>query len=226
MCAPAEYTRLVIRAVRDRITLVCVKAHEWKRVVTAVLPASDGWGQAGKLAYRAPARWMVCGVLGESSGWSKATYVWRLTSPLYVPSDHLDLSYSERVGGESRSFEDSDLDGLVAAVREAANATPSEDEALHRLAAMSLDTGNIRVYETAAYAQLLLGDAGAARGVLAAARRLDRATDEPSWIGVVLARMAEIETLLADGQIAGATALLDGWAEETSRALRVERTRA
>ena len=202
-----------------------MKAQQWKRLVGPVLPGGEGWAHVGKLAYHRPTRWTVRGVLGESSGFSQATYVWRLVSPLFVPSDHLDLSYSERVGGPARSFEDADSDGLVAAVREAAGGVPSDERALHMLAAWSLDTQNVRVFETVGYAQLLLGEPASAARTLGRVSGLDRHGDEPAWIGEVMSRMSSVGALLSNGRTDEATALLDGWAEATGDALRVQRSR-
>ncbi len=98
-----------------------------------------------------------------------------------------------------------------------------ESAALRRLAALSLDTRNARVFETAAYAQLLLDDARTAKLTLAAARRLPREADEAPWVAEVFDRMAGMEALLLAGLDSDGIAQLDKWASTTAAALRIDR---
>jgi hypothetical protein len=129
-----------------------VKAQEWRRTVGPLLPAAEGWAYRGKRTYRVAPRWVLVGVLGESSGFSRATYVWTVTMPLFEPADHLNLSYSARVGGRAGRVDDLNADSLKTVVLTAAADAPGEAAALERLTALSLDSRNARVFETAAYA--------------------------------------------------------------------------
>jgi hypothetical protein len=144
--------------------------------------------------------------------------------PLFEPADHLNLSYSVRVGGGANRVDDPDEDLLRTAALRAAADVPEEAAALRRLAALSLDTRNARVFETVAYAQLLTGDAAAATLTLAAARRLPRTVDEAAWVAAVFDRMAGMESLLLAGAEADAVAQLDEWASTTAAALRIDRS--
>lgn len=183
----------------------------------------EGWAQQGKLAYRVPVKWVLVGVLGESSGFDSATYVWTVRAPLFVPFEALNLSYSTRVGGGAHAIKDADIEPLKAAVLAASADVQDEGVALEALAALSLDTPNVRVFETVAFAQLLLHDGSSAMATLAMARQLPRRAGEPIWVDEVLTRMTGIENLLRDGLEGDAVRQLDDWAAGTATALRVDR---
>lgn len=201
-----------------------MRAQEWRRAVAPLLPANDGWAHRAKLSYRVAPRWVLVGVLGESSGLARSTYVWTVTMPLFEPADHVNLSYSARVGGGACRVEDLDADSLRTAVLTAAASIPDEPVALRRLAALSLDTRNAQVFETVAYAQLLTGDVHTAALTLGAARRLPRKVNEEPWVAEVFDRMAGMEGLLLAGTDSDAIAQLDKWASATAAALRIERS--
>jgi hypothetical protein len=196
-----------------------MKAAEWTHIVKLLLPAADGWAYRGKLAYR-PSKWVVVGVLGESSGWSNATYVWRAVSPLFVPTGALDLSFSKRVG-PAGAVDDKDDDELRARIRSAADDLPSADHALRALADLDLGTGNARIFETAAYAQLILGAETRSADSLSQARHLPRLGDEPAWVDEMFARMATIENLISDGSSDEARTRLGMWASKSATNLRL-----
>jgi hypothetical protein len=173
-----------------------LKAQEWKRTVSPLLAAGEGWAHRGKLAYRVPLRWVLVGVLGESSGFAMATYVWAVAMPLFEPHEYLNLSYSNRVGG----VDDADVETLMSTVEAAAAAAPAEEEALRRLASLSLKTKNVRVFETVAYSQLLLGDVAAATATLRRAQKIPRSAGESSSVGELHDRMVGVEAMLVDGR--------------------------
>jgi hypothetical protein len=196
-----------------------MKAAEWTRIVKLLLPAADGWAYQEKLAYR-PSKWVVVGVLGESSRWSEATYVWRAVSPLFVPTGALDLSFSKRVGLAS-PVDDKDTGELRARIMSAADDLPSAEHALRALADLDLDTGNARIFETAAYAQLILGAETRSADSLSQARRLPRLADEPAWVDEIFARMVTIENLISDGSSDEARTRLGMWASKSATNLRL-----
>jgi hypothetical protein len=198
-----------------------MKANEWAQIVKPLLPASDGWGHRGKLAYQRPVRWVAVGVLGESSGSAKATYVWRLVLPLFVPSDVVNLSYSERVRSAG-AVEDQHVDELRARVSEASASLPSENGALRRLASLDLEVRNPRIFETAAYAQLINGAPDKSAKTLALGRHLPRSTDDPVWVDDVYTRMTLIENLILDDQDAKALSQLTEWADQSASNLRLD----
>jgi hypothetical protein len=57
-----------------------MKAQDWKRIMGPLLPTAEGWAHRGKLAYRVPVKWVLVGVLGESSGFAPRTYVDRTST--------------------------------------------------------------------------------------------------------------------------------------------------
>ena len=80
-----------------------MRATEWKRIVRPLIPAGEQWQFRGPLCYRSPVNLFLFGVLAESSAFDSGTYIWRVVMPLFVPSEDLDLSWSERIGGAPQS---------------------------------------------------------------------------------------------------------------------------
>jgi hypothetical protein len=87
-----------------------------------------------KIAYRCPVEWVLLGVFGEGSGLQRdEVYVWSLVMPLYVESTHLVLSHSHRVRAAGTFVPGTQA--FAAAIASATDALPSQEEALHRIAA-------------------------------------------------------------------------------------------
>ena len=81
-----------------------MRATDWKRLTQPVL--GNGWRLSQKLAYRVPMGWMLHGLLAEESPSQRPHfYVWIVRMPLFVPTDVINLSWSERLGGSSQVFE-------------------------------------------------------------------------------------------------------------------------
>lgn len=147
-----------------------MKAAEWKRAVRPSLPADAEWDFRGALCYRFPVQRALLGVLGEGSGFDKGVYVWRVTMPLFVPSDNVVLSWSERIGGGTRKYDKFDEEALAAAIAIAVEGLGNEDDALGQMVARDNPTSpNRRLHEVVAYARLLLGDLISAQESLARA---------------------------------------------------------
>jgi hypothetical protein len=143
---------------------VAITAAQWKRAVLPLLAEPASWEFRNKLAYRQPVGWVLLGVLGEGSGWHRdQLYVWSLVMPLYIESEHLVLSYSQRVA-PAETFGTADQAAFAAAIASAVAALPPEDEALRTIAAGGS--------EAAAGARILLqgSDAGAQTESLMAVR--------------------------------------------------------
>ena len=136
-----------------------------------MLPAladPQDWAFRNKIAYRSPADWVLLGVFGEGSGWSKdELYIHTLVMPLYVPNEVLDLSYSRRVR-PAGTFALGDVDGFRAAVAEAVSVLPTQEQALQRFAH--------EPSEASAGAQVLLRAASAGEKQLAQVRAVRDAT--------------------------------------------------
>lgn len=91
----------------------------WKRLVRSTLPESRDWRFRGKVCYRYPPCWVVQGVALETSAFSKAGFIWKFRMPLFVPTNVIHFTYSERVGGGSNLIDDEDIEQIAAAIENA-----------------------------------------------------------------------------------------------------------
>lgn len=195
-----------------------MNASEWRSLVGPLLPGSERWAFRGKLCYRQPLTHVLVGVLGEPSGSGGATYVWRVTMPIFVPSETLVLSWSERVGGGAHRIDNADPEGLRLAVSRAVSNIPDETTMLGHMVAMADDGRNLLTAEAAAYALLLLGNPLAARRKFALARG---PLEGPPWIAEVADRMRAIDNFLEEGGDRDAVNLLGDWERTTASNLRL-----
>jgi hypothetical protein len=199
-----------------------VKVAEWKRVVRPVLPADEDWEFRGSMCYRPPVRRVLLGVLGEGSGFDKGVYLWRVSMPLFVPSDVVDLSWSERIGGGARKYDKFDEEALERAIGLAVDGLGSEEYALRAMASRETQASrNRRVHEVVGYAQLLLGDLGAARAALTRARADVARTGAEQE---VIDRAQLVGRLLDEEGSERAVGQLDRWCAETAVALGLQRS--
>ena len=77
---------------------------KWKRLIRPLI--DDRWGLAGRLAYVRPTAepHVLRGVFAERSSGDGA-YLWQVRLPLYgPPCEVVVLSWSDRVGGSSRTY--------------------------------------------------------------------------------------------------------------------------
>jgi hypothetical protein len=113
---------------------MAITAAQWKRAVLPVITDADAWGFRNKIAYRRPVNWVLLGVFGEGSGWNRdGVYVYTLVMPLFIPAEHLVLSYSSRVR-PAGTFGLEDGGAFATAIRSAVDALPTESEALRLIA--------------------------------------------------------------------------------------------
>jgi hypothetical protein len=195
-----------------------VRESEWRRLVTPLLPENQGWQVQGRrLAYRAPVGRFLIGVLAEGSIAKGHRYIWRLSMPLFEPSDTVDLSYSERIGGGSSTVSVDDEPAFARAVAAAIDLSASEEAEMARLADLSPGP-NIRLSETAAYANTYVGDNGRALAILQAARAT---TADCEWVGEIKERLKRFERLLREDGRAGAVEHLDAQAVQTAQTLNL-----
>lgn len=196
-----------------------MRESEWRSLLAPVLPYDQEWRVQGRsLAYRLPVGRVLVGVLAEGSASKGRRYIWRLTIPLFEPSEVLNLSYSERVGGASHAVHVGEPAAFTAALMEAIRSLPEEEDEMARLAELDIKS-NIRASETAAYANTYLGD------VERAASILESALDVPvqrDWEIQVRKRLHGFRELLRHGQ-ADAVERLDAQAAETAKALGLKR---
>ena len=193
-----------------------MKATDWKRVVRPLIPADEHWEFRGSLCYRAPAGRFLFGVLGEGSGFDKGVYIWRVSMPLFVPSEVMVLSFSERVGGGSKKYDDADIDELSTAIGGGLRDLPTEDGELRRVVKLAIGSPNLRLLEAAAYSYVLLGDQDGAVVTIEQARRSPTRFD---WEGVVVDRLSDLAKRLNEQGIDAAAREVDAQAKCTAAAL-------
>lgn len=199
-----------------------MKAAEWKKVVRAALRedgGADRWDFSRSLCYRVDRTWMVTGVLAETSGVGLGEYLWVVRSPLFVPGDVLDLSYSDRVD----PVDDKEIVNgpSVSSIRSALRQVPSDQDALVHIAD-SVDPKNMLSLEAAAYATVILGRADGP-----AVTMLDMVCDtvpEYPWMQEAIDRADGIRSLLTSGAATTALERMLGWAHDTAARLRIRLT--
>jgi hypothetical protein len=195
-----------------------------------LLPALPGFEARKKLVFKPPAKWLLRGFAYETSGSTgRDFYVWVFVQPLYVPVDHLVLSFGKRLGGTSRfwsldeaSEEDLMTDVAAAARREGLPFLEQvkEPAQLAELAMDRLHPADPNRDEVVAYSRILDGDAEKARPVVAGL--VDRARpDEPDWVGEVRARARKMQELLDRGGNAPMEQLR-AWRDQTATALGLD----
>jgi hypothetical protein len=198
-----------------KVGQVAVTPVQWKRAIGPQLPTSDAWMFARKMCFRADPHWIALGLHGDGSGFMKdRVYVSILRFPLFVPTDHIDLSFSSRLVG-SYTFDELSTSPRIAG---ATASIPRESEAMGDLAEVARNEQNCRVLETAGYAQVLLGNERRADKVLA---KVVAARTDPEWVGEVVSRAASIRQLLATGGVEAATDRLTEWRDATVSALHL-----
>ena len=195
-----------------------MKATDWKRTVRPLIPPDERWEFRGSLCYRAPASRFLFGVLGEGSGFDTGVYIWRVSMPLFVPSDAVVLSYSQRIGGGSKKYEAADYDELSSAIASGFRDLPTDDDELHRLVEIAAGSPNVRLLEAAVRSQVLLGDGV---GALDMIRRATGAPTGSGWEREVISRLDALAKTLDDKGLDDAVQDIDAQVARTATALGV-----
>jgi hypothetical protein len=157
------------------------------------------------LTYLAPVGWLLRGVYGETSGVLKNhLYVHSLYMPLYVPSEHIVLSYGERASAAS-------LEELAPEVKRALQEIPDERKGLRRIAAYDFEEGR--------YAFLLSGQTEKAARAL---RRPYAPEDGRAFVDEARQRISLISSLLDGDGATAAIRQLRAWRGQTLQALGIE----
>jgi hypothetical protein len=163
-------------------------------------------------------------VLGERSGFDKGVYIWQLTMPLFIPTDVIDLSWSERIGGRARKYDNLDEQALVTGIIAAVDALGTEQDAAEQTAAREVrESRNRRVQEVVAYARILTGDLAGAREALTLAEA--GATETP-WEQEIVDRVELVHRLLNQKGCAAVVDQLGRWCDHTVGALGLRRSTA
>lgn len=194
-----------------------MRATDWKRLAESSL--SGDWGFSGSLAYLEPIGWVLHGLLAEGSrADSTGFYLWMVRMPLVVPSDVVDLSWSERFGAPSKT-----LDPKAQATRQAIEeaATLVSKQAISGGVVVDPPGGadNVRMQEARAYGLILDGNLRGATEVLI---RVLRYKPRYEWQQELAERAADMLSLVDDGRRDEAVRRLESWRFETLRALRIK----
>lgn len=188
----------------------------WNKL-TADLPR-DVWRRAKRLLYLDPVGWVVQGLVPEESADDPSSfYLWLFRMPLYVPSDVIDLSWSERFGGGSTRF-DLSSDSARRAVSEAAAIVEKEMDRSDIVLDPPGGADNVRMQEARAYGLLLQGRDEAAVEVLG---RVLRYQPKYEWEEELISRSEEMKRHLVEGQRDEALNSLEKWRDETMAALGI-----
>jgi len=194
-----------------------MRSADWKQLTEPVL--GDGWRISRALAYRVPIGWVLHGLLAEDSAANDLDfYLWVVQMPLVVPTDVIDLSWSERFGDSSRVFDPTaaTTQGVVAQ----AGVVVSEHAAA---GAVVVDppggADNVRMQEARAYGLLLMGNSG---GAIEALGRVLRYEPRYPWEHDLVRRAGEMRSLVHEGRADEAVHRLEAWRSESLTALGIE----
>jgi hypothetical protein len=191
-----------------------MKAAEWKRAVRPHL--GSGWKVSEKLAYRTPIGWVLYGLFAEDSSLrGPGFYLWKVRLPLFAPTDVLDLSWSDRVGGPSHVFQPGDAKTARALEAAAADIGQEADMPVH----MPIPAGgpeNLRMQEVHGLGLIIEGDA---RGALEALEPVTRYPAKYSWEREMVSRAASMRALIEGGQTSEAVRRVEAWRADSIAAL-------
>lgn len=193
-----------------------MKIAQWKRVVRPLVPEGERWEFSRSLCYRAPVGRFVFGVLGEGSGFSTGAYIWRVSMPLFVPRERVDLSYSKRIGGGTHTYEWDDVDAMKAAITSGFLNLPTEKDELHRIIKMAYRSPNTRLSEAAACSQILLGDQP---GALDTINHANLSPSPYEWANEVNRRVVSLRKTLEEKGLDATARDIDAQAKRTASAL-------
>jgi len=160
----------------------------------------------------------LLGVLGEGSGFDTGVYVWRVSMPLFVPSETVVLSYSQRIGGASKKYESAHPEALSTAIASGFRDLPTDDNELRRLVNIATGSPNVRLLEAAALSQVLLGNRA---GALEMVRQAAGVATRFDWEREVTARLDALARTLNDQGLDEAVHEIDAQVNRTAAALGV-----
>jgi hypothetical protein len=168
----------------------------------------DAWRFSGTLAYRVPTGWVLYGLLAEDSAARQSEfYLWAVRMPLLVPTDVIDLSWSQRFGGSSRVFDAGDSATLDALGQAAKQVTKQAS-----IGGLLLDppggAENVRMQEARAYGLLLEGNSGGAIEVLGRVTRYDA---RYPWEVEIVRRAGAMRSIIEKGQTSAAVGQVETW---------------
>lgn len=166
----------------------------WRSLVGEL--GDDSWRMTDRLGYVVPVRWVLHGVLWESSARSSNSYLWLLRMPLYNPSPTLSLSWSQRVGGGARLYDPRHSDATAALTWAMDKAQAEAQVGLVVVDSPGL-VDNAASMEVRAYGRLLEGDQHSASEVLGRVLRYDA---KYPWQKELLVRAREMKAAIDNGR--------------------------
>lgn len=193
-----------------------MKTADWKRLTKPVL--DDGWRLSRALAYRVPVGWILHGLLGEDSPANHpGFYLWMVRMPLLVPTDVVDLSWSERFGDSSQVFDPS-APSTRDALAQAAKVVSANAASDSVLVDPPGGAENVRMQETRAYALLVMGNTG---GAIETLGRVLRYESRYPWEEELTSRAGEMRSLIADDRTDEALRRIEAWRSDSLDALGI-----
>jgi hypothetical protein len=190
-----------------------MKAAEWKGVAKrAVMGLSGDWVQFKRMIYRPTGRWIVQGVMADSTQWVSGQTLWRLCVVPLHDYDGLSLDWSVRLG--IREDDTTSPDQLADEVAATLRGLPSEEEELCRVASSRKPAGR-RANLTRACVHAILGDAAAFRELILAPSLVELTPNEAAIPGLAeqyephRQRVLELRSLADD--VSAVVAQLDEW---------------
>ncbi|HEX7658233.1 MAG TPA: hypothetical protein VF444_02045 [Pseudonocardiaceae bacterium] len=193
-----------------------MKVTQWKRAVRPLIPQGEHWEFSTSLCYRAPVSRFMFGILGEGSDFDTGVYIWRVSMPLFVSSDIVDLSYSKRIEEGAKKYYFDDVDALTAAIASGFRNLPTEDNELHRIIKMASRSRNTYVLEAAACSQIILGDRA---GALDTIKRVNLIPSPYEWENKLLSRVVDLRRTLEEKGLEATALEIDAQAKRTASVL-------
>jgi hypothetical protein len=195
-----------------------MKNAAWWKEARAALPTGFGQARHSRVAYVRPVRWVLHGVLGETTSASTIDYyLWLVRTPLYSPNDGLDLSWSDRLGSGASTYTLNTSEGRqairhageLAGIEAAADEFPNSDGW----------TRNLLMRETRAYGLVIAGDVGGAYELLKLVAEHDA---RYPWQEAMVGRASGMQRLLDGGDATQALEQLRVWRRETALAVGLD----
>jgi hypothetical protein len=188
----------------------------WKRLIGPL--TDETWRLRKTLAYIRPVGSILHGVLGEDSPSRDGFYLWVIRLPLFVPTDVLDLNWSDRFGGGTQIFSETG-EATRSALSEAMRAAQLEARDMWLVPPPPGGADNVRMQEARGYALFLAGDTAGALEVLG---RVIQYPARLPWEHEFVDRAGHIRALISDGQGDKVRSRLAMWREESLHALGID----
>lgn len=193
-----------------------MRSSDWKRIVKPLL--DDDWVLESRFVHLSPIGWVLHGVLWEASASGPGFYLWLLQMPLMVPTDVIDLSWSDRHGGSSRIYDEAD-ESTGAAVAEAMNIVRAAAQKMTVFVDPPGGADNVRMQEARGYGLLLVGNPGGAFEVLG---RVSQYQAKYPWEKELVVRAARMRSLIENDQVQEVLDHLNAWRTESLAALGID----